>query len=315
MRILLTGASSMTGLWFAKRLSKAGHHVAATFTRTNSKAYGTSLRGKRVALALEHVEPVFDCRFGDAAFLDAIAQKQIDVVCHHGAEVTDYKSPDFDVCWALTNNTNQIVKVLRAIVANGNGKVVLSGSVFEGGEGEGSDGLPSLSPYGLSKALTSELFRYYCRREGVRLGKYVIPNPFGPFEEPRFTTYLVRSWRAGETPTVRTPDYVRDNIHVSLLAEAYCRFVEGLGDAPGFTKYNPSGYVESQGAFAQRFAREMEPRLGIPCPVELVNQTEFTEPKTRVNSDLLNAADLNWDEAVAWDELANYYELEDSARN
>ena len=104
----------------------------------------------------------------------------------------------------------------------------------------------------------------------------MIPNPFGPYEEPRFTAYLIRCWRSGETPSVRTPDYVRDNIHVTLLAAAYRRFVEGLPAKPAITKYGPSGYVESQGAFAQRFAREMQPRLGFPCPVEIAVQTEFS---------------------------------------
>ena len=297
----------MTGLWFVRRLSAAGHRVFATFTRANAEAYNDPLRRQRVALALEHAVPVFNCRFGDATFREAITHRQIDVLCHHGAEVTDYKSLEFDVCKALANNAHQIAEVLRALVAIGARRVVLSGSVFEGGEGAGSDGLPSLSPYGLSKALTSQMFADYCRREGVALGKFVIPNPFGPYEEPRFTTYLARRWQDGETPTVRTPAYVRDNIHVSLLAAAYRRFVEHLSEMPGFTRYNPSGYVESQGAFAERFARAMEPRLGVACPLELVQQTEFTEPKVRINTDSVDAAELAWDEVVAWDELADYY--------
>lgn len=307
MRILLTGASSMTGYWFARRLSEAGHRVTATFTRTGVEAYGDSLRARRVALALKHVEPIYNCRFGDDAFVETISRKQFDLLCHHGAEVTDYRSPDFNAVEALAKNTNQLVKVLRALLANGAGKLVLTNSVFGGGEGAGSDGLPHFSPYGLSKALTSEVFQYYCCREGVSLGKFVVSNPFGPYEEPRFTSYLIRSWRSGETPTVRTPAYVRDNIHVSLLAAAYRRFVENFGEKPAMTKYSPSGYLESQGAFAQRFAREMQPRLGFPCPVELSIQTEFTEPLVRVNTDLVNTTDLQWDEAAAWDELADYY--------
>ena len=43
---------------------------------------------------------------------------------------------------------------------------MLSGSVFEGGEGSGSQGLPDFSPYGLSKALTAQMFRYYCGTRG-----------------------------------------------------------------------------------------------------------------------------------------------------
>jgi UDP-glucose 4-epimerase len=53
----------------------------------------------------------------------------------------------------------------------------------------------------------------------------VIPNPFGLYEEPHFTAYLMTTWLASETPRVQTPRYVRDNIHVSLLAKAYAAFV------------------------------------------------------------------------------------------
>jgi nucleoside-diphosphate-sugar epimerase len=199
-------------------------------------------------------------------------------------------------------------------MSSGSNRLVLTTTVFGGGEGAGSDGLPHFSPYGLSKSLTSEVIQYYCQREDVSLGKFVISNPFGPYEEPRFTTYLIRSWRSGEIPTVRTPDYVRDNIHVSLLACAYRRFVESLSETPAITKYGPSGYVESQGAFAQRFAREMQSRFDFPCPVEICSQKDFSEPLVRVNTDLASAVDLNWNEVVAWDELAEYYQTVGAAR-
>ena len=77
------------------------------------------------------------------------------------------------------------------------------------------------------------------------------------------------------------------------------------GRAP--QRLNPSGYVESQGAFTLRFAREMKPRLGLACEVELKDQTQFAEPRVRINTDLPDAKALEWNEAVAWDELAEYY--------
>ena len=61
---------------------------------------------------------------------------------------------------------------------------------------------------------------FYCEAAGLPLGKFVIPNPFGPFEEPRFCAYLIRQWQAGQAAEVRTPAYVRDNIHVDLLEQA-----------------------------------------------------------------------------------------------
>ena len=83
--------------------------------------------------------------------------------------------------------------------------MLLSGSVFEGGEGAGSQGLPDFSPYGLSKALTAQVFRFDCGRAGLGLGKFVIPNPFGPYEEPRFTAYLMKNWLAGEHAELLQP--------------------------------------------------------------------------------------------------------------
>jgi hypothetical protein len=41
--------------------------------------------------------------------------------------------------------------------------------------------------------------------------------------------------------------------------------------------------------------------------VELANQTSFPEPRVRINTDVLDAAALGWDEAAAWDEFARYY--------
>ncbi len=185
--------------------------------------------------------------------------------------------------------------------------MLLTGSVFEGGEGAGSESLPHFSPYGLSKALTFEAFRYYCRRAGFSLAKFVIPNPFGPYEEPRYIAYLMKSWLAGTTPSCASPLYVRDNIHVSLLAKAYVRFAEELSAAPGFARSNPSGYVETQGAFTLRVAAEMRPRLGLPCPVELKKQVDFPEPRVRINTDAADVGALAWDESAAWDDLARHY--------
>ena len=117
--------------------------------------------------------------------------------------------------------------------------MLLSGSVFEGGEGAGSQGLPDFSPYGLSKSLTAQMFRYYCGTSGLSLGKFVIPNPFGPYEEPRYTAYLMKNWLAGGTPSCSSPAYVRDNIHVSLLAKAYARFAAESPGCPGFHQAEP----------------------------------------------------------------------------
>jgi UDP-glucose 4-epimerase len=307
MNILFTGGSSFTGAWFVRSLAEAGHKVFATF-RQSADAYPDQVRRERVQHAKSHSTPMIGVSFGDDAFLTRVRAGGLDVLAHHAADVTNYRSPDFDVVGALANNTRNLRAVLEAFKAGGGRRVVLTGTVFEGGEGAGSQGLPHFSPYGLSKALTAQLFQYECDRADLSLGKFVIPNPFGPFEEPRYTAYLMKNWFAGATPSCNSPSYVRDNIHASLLAKAYAKFVTDLPESPGFRKLNPSGYVETQGAFTIRLAGAMSTRLDRDCMVELKIQTDFSEPRVRINTDLVDAASLGWDESKAWDEMAEYYQ-------
>src|ERR1700720_870103 len=231
MRILFTGASSFTGYWFVRELVGSGHQVVAAF-RGDDQYEG--VRAERTRLVRELCETRFGCAFGADAFLELVrsAPGEFDVLCHHGAEVGDYRSPDFDPYRAAALNLHRLPEALRALKDRGCGRLVLTGSVFEQNEGAGSQPLRAFSPYGLSKTLTAAAASFYADREGFTFEKFVIPNPFGPFEEPRFTAYLMKTWLAGETAHVQTPRYVRDNIHVSLLAKAYSGFV-GASPPPG----------------------------------------------------------------------------------
>jgi UDP-glucose 4-epimerase len=298
VRILLTGASSFTGAWFARELAAAGHEVVSTF---RAQSY-EGLRGRRVALLDGACERVHGVAFGDDRFLDLSRGRDWDLLAVHGAEVAGYRSSGFDVPAALAANTRSAAEVVERFP-----RVLVTGSVFEPGEGEGDATLRAFSPYGLSKAFTAETFRYHCDRLGASFGKFVIANPFGPHEEERFTTGLMRAWRRGERPAVRTPDYVRDNIHVSLLARAYVDFAERLPDGGWSGSLGVSGYREPQAAFARRFGDEIGARLAIETPLELVEQSEWGEPAVRINRDQVDGAALGWSERAAWDELAGYY--------
>lgn len=312
MRILFTGASSFTGHWFVRELSDAGHDVTAVFRRSSDGYEG--VRRVRVAALDGHCTRIFESSFGDPSFIDLISDAgPWDLFCHHAADVTNYKSPDFDIARALANNTSNLSQVLGSLKQARCSCVLLTGSVFEGGEGAGSDGLPAVSSYGLSKELSARVFDYFAVSYEISLGKFVIPNPFGPYEEPRFTAYLIRSWLAGKTPIVNTPDYVRDNIHVSLLAKSYVQFAEQMRPGPEHCKLNPSGYVEMQGDFSRRLAAELAPRLNVPCPLELGRQDDFSEPLERTNTQQPDAAALGWSEQRAWSDLAAYYKC-DAAR-
>jgi UDP-glucose 4-epimerase len=303
MNILLTGASSFTGYWFAHELAASGHTVVAPLKRSQHEYSG--IRGHRVNLLARGAEIRWSCPFGDRDFLELATTGSFDLLCHHAARVADYRNPDFDVCAAFAENTKALPTLLRAMRENGLKAMILTGSVFEPEEGAGSLPLRAFSPYGVSKGVTAALVRYWCDELKIPLGKFVVSNPFGPFEEPRFCAYLFRSWRAGKAAEVRTPRYVRDNIHVSLLAKAYAAFAVATADAKTFIKYSPSGYVETQGTFAQRFANEIKSRFAMECRLVFLNQERFSEPIVRINTDTVQLA--SWSEVLAWDELAAYY--------
>lgn len=303
MKILFTGGSSFTGFWFIRELAAAGHQITAVFRQPQS-AY-QDLRRQRVDLLAEICRPVFEVCFGDDRFLQLIKTGEWNLLAHHGAEVSNYRSPAFDIPAAIHSNAHRLPAVLDALEGVGCRKIIVTGSVFENDEGAGSENLRAFSPYGLSKAFTWQIFRYHAQVRGFDLAKFVIPNPFGPYEEPRFVQYLMRSWLERRPAVVNTPKYIRDNIHVSLLARHYVHRAESMPQ--GISRTNPAGYVESQGVFTERVARAMRPRLGVACDVELGVQTEFVEPYTRINTDRPTPAG-DWNEEAAWDALAAYYQ-------
>ncbi|MEX1012829.1 MAG: NAD(P)-dependent oxidoreductase [Waddliaceae bacterium] len=296
MKILFTGASSFTGMWFVKALKAAGHTVTATFRR---REY-SGMRQERIAIVKEHCDPIWECAFGDEKFIDLLKTGSFDLLCHHGADVENYRSPDFDYLKAAQNNTHNIKKVLETGIQ----RVLLTGSVFEPEEGTGS--ACAVSPYGLSKGITCEIFRYWCHILDIQLGKFVIPNPYGPFEEDRFSTYLAKTWLKHAVAEVKTPEYIRDNIHVELLAKGYALFAwEMAHTTKKFVKKNPSGARGTQGEFTQKLSQEFSKRWGLPCHFTLCKQTHFFEPLKRTNTHPL---DIDWNEAKSFDELATFYQ-------
>lgn len=305
MKVLLTGASSFSGFWFAEQLAALGAEVTAPLRAAPASYQG--VRGLRVAKLEKVAEIVAGVSFGEDGFLDLIGSRQFDALCHHAAEVGDYRSADFDVARALSINTRNFRQVVERMAKSGLKAVVATGSVFEQDEGAGTAPLRAFSPYGLSKGLTFQVMRYWCSAIGMPLGKFVIANPFGPYEEQRFCAYLVGKWRNGEAAEVRTPRYLRDNIHIDLLASAYACFVFEMAANRVDRRLGPSGYVETQGDFAQRVARELAPRLGLKGDLRLAEQTDFAEPLARVNTDVVAPGDYGWSETNAWDAMAEFY--------
>jgi UDP-glucose 4-epimerase len=307
MKILFTGVSSFTGSWFARGLVAAGHEVVAPLRGSPTTYEG--VRKSRIERLPSVCRLIPQTPFGSKGFMELLADGgPWDALCHHAAEAANYRSPDFDVHAATLANTLNLRAVLAAFKQAGGKGAVLTGSVFEKDEGQGDGNSRAFSGYGLAKGLTWQVFRFYCQEAGVPLGKFVIPNPFGPWEEPRFTSYLMKTWAQKRSAGVKTPDYVRDNVHVDLLTATYVRFVgQVLADGKSELKAHPSGYVESQGEFAERLAREVRSRTDWACQLDLLKQEDFSEPLRRTNLQPAREQIPAWDETAAWDAFVDYY--------
>ena len=86
--------------------------------------------------------PVHGCSFGDASFLTLVGEGGWDLLCHHAADVTNYKSPDFDAIGAVAKqHAKSPCRASSPQSLRDAARSLLSGSVFEGGEGSGSQGL------------------------------------------------------------------------------------------------------------------------------------------------------------------------------
>jgi nucleoside-diphosphate-sugar epimerase len=304
MRALLTGASSFTGCWFAEALCRAGFEVIATTRRPLATYDG--LERRRLAKTAAGCELVEGLSFGDDGFQQLIRSRgPFDLLCHHGAEVGDLRRQDYDVDAALAANTRNADSVLRLLAEGGGRGLVVTGSVFEAGEG-GGDTAP-INAYGLAKTLTWHCLRFHAERQGLAVGRFVIPHPFGPLEKPGFTSALATAWLAGAPGIVRRPDLVRDLVPVELLALAYAQLCGRIVADRRPVRWAPSGIVGSLGDIAARLGREMAPRLDRPCAAEAAPPPyPRDEPVVRVNREPLDLAFPGWPWERWWGSYATY---------
>ncbi len=302
MRALLTGASSFTGTWIATALAEAGFEVHALHRRSLA-AYPPLPRRRleRLAGRVELIEAATLAGPG-AALVDALRP---DLLCLHGAEVGDHRSPAFDVAAALGASCAGVGALLDRLAAAGGRAVLVTGSIFEADEGRGEAPLRAFNPYGLAKTLAWHTIRFEAERRGLTLGKLTIAHPVGPLDKPGLVTDLLGAWRRGEAATVRRPQLVRDFVAVDALAAAYARTARRLLEEGRPVRVVPSLWPEPVGAFAGRLAAALRPRLGLACAVRFADPPEPTdEPPARVGLDPIAGLVPGWDEARFWDSVA-----------
>ena len=305
--VLLTGASSFTGLWIAEALARAGFQVTAPLRR--ARADYDDLRLERVERLTQSADVVFETPFGSSAMLDLIrAGGRWDLLAHHAADVTNYRDSAYDAAAAFGRNLEGAPAVFRLMAEQGAQAVVATGTVFEAGEGGAPGEDLAVTPYGLAKTLTNEAFRHYARWSGLRFARFVIPSPYGVLEEKRFGWRVFSAWLNGDAFRVLTPRYIRDHTPAPLLAQDYAAYSATVLATPSAKAVlRPSAWIASQGDFARRMATEVSARLpDLACALEFADQAELEEPYVRVNADPIDRR--GWDEPAFWDEYVAYYQ-------
>ena len=262
MKILFTGASSFTGMHFVEALLKEGHDVLAVFSRPMEAYSGISqVRMMRIQ---ESTTCIFDTQYGTKPFVDILEHHSFDTYCHHWSYTTNYQKLDFNLEKALQQNTLNVTTVLERLAKKGCTKIAVTGSIFSGFQSNQESKLP-FSPYGLSKKIQSEVFHLYGDIFGLDVRTFVIPNPFGAFDNRKMASIFLEQWLNHKTAQVFIPDYIRDNIHVELLALGYANWIQSfLNPDIQDTTFLPSGYRMSVNKFVSYFAEAMRPRLDAP---------------------------------------------------
>lgn len=296
MRILLTGASSFTGFHFARILNSSGVEVLASLTKPRISEY-EGLYQKRLRLLENKVQYVFATEFGSDGFVSFLEESSIDCLFHHGAFVGNYKGADFPIEEAFFRNTRNAEKVFE-VLKRKSIRFIYSSTYAEKLEGGQSSNI-SISPYGFSKYISSERFRYCSDFFGLKSLQIVIPNPFGCYEEERLTFTILKKWLSGETPTLSYPKYIRDNIPVDLLASIVAKsIVDGTKG-----RIAPSGYVGTMEDFVNNLANRFEMHFGNKPKFD-IRELAYTEPMIRTNDQGKEIANWNLEE----DFWHNYFE-------
>lgn len=297
MRVLLTGVSSFTGAWFARALASAGAEVLAVPRR--DPALWEPERRARLALVPASVRILPAAPFGSPRFLELLERiGPLDLLALHGAEARDHRSPAFDVEAAVAANTRNVEAVMETAARRGVRAVLVTGSLFEAGEGAGEEPLRAFNPYGLSKTRSFQRLAEAARRRGLAVGKFVVGHPVGPFDKPGLLRAFTEAWLRGGIPRLRHPQLVRDMQPVDRLARAYAGFAFALAErAGGIHRLVPRGFTGPLEELVEGIAAGLRRPLGLPCRFTVADPPERSgEPLCRIGLHPLHLLVPDWDE-------------------
>lgn len=306
--VLLTGASSFTGFWFAKELKLKGFNVFCPLPRSENDYNG--IKAKRIDNIKRDVTFIFNSPLGENKFNDLL-EKPFDILCLHGAHVQNYESPKFELLNSLNCNLNEIEFILKKSFFNGCKTVLWTSSIFEDvldNNDENTDyyKVPWLK-YALSKKTSYTIVKHLSISMGFNFVRFVIPNPFGPFEDQKLCFHLTKSLMQGSDFIVKTPDYLRDMIHIENLAEIYVKQILHSRELSIFKECRPSEYRMKIFDFAKLLTSKYNQFYNAEYEIEKMKQEIFNEPIELLNGEFNSVSGKSKDNDNLWYNYFEYY--------
>ncbi len=233
-RVLVTGATGVTGSWLVKSLLERGAYLVALVLDADpqSKLYRSG--------DVQKVSVVNGCLEDFRTLERAITQHEVNTVFHLGAQTLvgpAARAPlgTFEANIRGTYNLLEACRIHHGLVE----RVVVASSDKAYGE---QTQLPYTEemrldgrhPYDVSKSCADLLAQAYHYSYGLPVGITRLGNVYGggDLNWSRIVPGTIRSLLRGERPVLRSDgSYVRDYLYVRDAAEAYVRLAEALDDS------------------------------------------------------------------------------------
>ncbi len=277
MHILFLGVSSFSGYHFIKKLSQnKKNKIICTLTK-KLNSY-KSIRYKRVKLIkkIKNVKIIEKIKFGDKKFINLLIKYKFNVICLHHALTKNYNSNSkFNLKKSLEENTKNINKVFSKI--DKKCKIIISNTIFQNIP---SKRYKAVNKYGVSKSLSYNEIKTFCKKFNLKYKSIYITNPWGPLEEKKLNYYLITSWIQNKKTFISHPNYIRDNIFIDKLSKFYIRILNSNSKKK---EYFPSGYCSTNKVFIEAFKKKFEKYFNKKVKIEYGLKSEYSQPLCRIN--------------------------------
>ena len=282
MKILFVGVSSFTGYHFVKKLSEnKKYKITCTLTK-NFNSYN-SIKFERLKLIKnnKNINLINKTKFGDKKFIQLLIKNKFDIICLHHALTKNYNSNlKFNLKKSLIENTRNIETVFKII--DRKTIVIVSNTVFQKIK---SKNYESVNNYGISKSISYDKIKYFCKKYKLKYKSIFITNPWGTLEEKKLNFYLIKKWIENKNPIISHPNYIRDNIYIDKLSKLYKKIVLSKSNK---IEYFPSGICSTNKVFIEAFKKKFEQFFNKKVKVTYSNKASYDQPICRINGNKIS---------------------------